>query len=802
MRGFRLKHVLLAVLLLGGTCLQAEEAYAVEWSTHRSGNSNALTVDKNGDIIITGLIQVTGTMYQHNELFIAKYTPDGVLQWSRQSNIALDNEGRSVTVDSGNAIIVAGTIASNASEGAGGKDVFIVKYTPFGDPLWSLRFGTAGDDEGHSVTIDGSDNLYVTGTTDNEFSGQTASGGIDTFIAKITSNGIQGWLKQFGTAGNDEGHSIVIDQNDMLFVTGSTSGNFPGQTNGDGRDIFIAKYSTAGDQSWIRQYDIFQDDAGVAIAVDSGNNLVVTGMATSWGNKEDTIVAKYNNEGVLQWNSYSETVDNDQGTDITVDKDDNILITGYQEGTSCVTVGFSIECTDYVKAYVSKYYSDGTQLWKRTFNTASIDNTYDYGNSIAVDNSGEIFVTGNTTHTFLGIHNAFIAKLSPNSAPVADAGADSSAPIGTLATLNGSASSDPDEDYPLTFAWEFVSVPEGSAAVLTGADTVSPSFTPDYPGDYIARLVVTDAKGKASMPDTVTVNTSNTPPVADAGPDQVVTVVGTTVHLDGSGSYDENGDNLTYHWAIAHRPVNSSAALDDPASAVPTFTADVNGEYHIMLTVTDTWGAAASDEVIVSFDNVVPVADAGDNQAGVVGDTVALDGRGSSDANGDPLTYSWGLSTKPEGSLAAIADPTAAVTGFTPDLEGTYVATLVVNDGIADSAPESAEIVVVSVKDATTGTVIDTINAINDLPEEGFSNLNVGNALTKKLNAVLNMIAEGQYEQALNKLRTDILPKTDGCALYGVPDAQDWIQECEMQEVVYNYVLEIIARLEALIAEQ
>jgi hypothetical protein len=808
MKGFGLNNILPAVLLLGSVCLQAEEAYEVEWSHHGTGTTgNALTVDKNGDLVMTGLKYVTeNTMFPHNELYIAKYTPDGVLQWTRQSDIAINNEGHSVAIDSGNGIIIAGTIASNASEGAGGKDVFIRKYTPYGDLLWNLRFGTAGDDVGYSITVDGSDNLFVTGTTDNAFTGQTTSnGGIDTFIAKITPEGTQSWLKQFGTAGNDEGRSIAIDTNGNLFVTGTTSGNFPGQTDGDGADLFIAKYSAAGDPSWIQQYDISSNDVGEGIAVDSGNNLVVTGTTniTTYGD-EDAFVAKFHNDGGLQWSSHFESSSTEEaGKSVTIDKDDHIVITGHQEGTSCVTDGFSEpECTDYAKAYVTKYNSDGILLWERTFNTGDAS-SYDYGYSIAADSSGDLFVAGHTEFTFLGgLTTAFIAKLSPNIAPGADAGADSSAPIGTSAALNGGASSDPDEDYPLTFAWEFVSVPEGSTAVLAAADTVSPSFTPDYPGDYIVQLVVTDAKGKASAPDSVTVNTYNTPPLADAGSDQAIDTVGSLVALDGTGSYDDNGDALTYNWTIDQKPANSSAMLDDPASMTPSFSADVNGEYHITLTVTDTWGAAAGDEVVVSFDNVVPVADAGDNQAGVIGDAVTLDGSGSNDANGDPLTYSWSLSTKPEGSLAAIADPASAVTGFIPDVEGTYVAALVVNDGIVDSVPESAEIVVVSVKDATTGTVIETIDTINALPEESFSNLNVGNALTNKLNAVLSMIAKGQYEQALSKLQSDILPKTDGCILNGAPDAQDWIQECAMQELVYNYVMETIAGLETLIAEQ
>ena len=72
------------------------------------------------------------------------------------------------------------------------------------------------------------------------------------------------------------------------------------------------------------------------------------------------------------------------------------------------------------------------------------------------------------------------------------------------------------------------------------------------------------------------------------------------------------------------------------------------------------------------------------------------------------------------------------------------------------------------------------------------------NALTNKINGVLTLIDQGQYATALNKLENDILPKTDGCALRGAPDKNDWIKECATQQMVYPFLKQTIELLKGL----
>ena len=188
---------------------------------------------------------------------------------------------------------------------------------------------------------------------------------------------------------------------------------------------------------------------------------------------------------------------------------------------------------------------------------------------------------------------------APNDTPIANAGRDQgSIRPGTLITLNGSASSDPDGD-PLTYSWSFVTRPAGSDAVLAKATTVSPTFTLDLVGDYVVQLVVNDGRVN-SAPDSVIVSTGNVAPVADAGPNQGGLLPGATVILDGSGSFDANGDVITYSWTFLSQPAGSTATLAGPTTVSPTFTVDRDGTYVVQLIVNDGTVNSLPDTVMIT----------------------------------------------------------------------------------------------------------------------------------------------------------------------------------------------------------
>lgn len=164
--------------------------------------------------------------------------------------------------------------------------------------------------------------------------------------------------------------------------------------------------------------------------------------------------------------------------------------------------------------------------------------------------------------------------------------------------------------------------------------------------------------------------------------------VGTAVTLDGSGSTDPDGTTVVYSWRLTAKPPGSRATLNNPTSATPNFTADRSGTYKFSLTVNDgtVTSGVAHVAITATTGNVVPVANAGNDQIAGVGAVFTLDGSGSADPNGDTITsYSWRFQSVPIGSNATLANGNTVNPTFIPDRVGFYVLTLSVNDGHANS---------------------------------------------------------------------------------------------------------------------
>ena len=127
-------------------------------------------------------------------------------------------------------------------------------------------------------------------------------------------------------------------------------------------------------------------------------------------------------------------------------------------------------------------------------------------------------------------------------------------------------------------------------------------------------------------------------------------------------------------------------------SVSPTFVADQAGAYVVQLVVNDGHVDSVPATVTISSGNTKPVANAGPNQTVSLGALVQLDGSGSTDVDGNPLTYKWSLITLPAGSTALLSNVNAVKPTFTADQVGNFVAQLIVNDGFIDSTPSTVTI--------------------------------------------------------------------------------------------------------------
>jgi RHS repeat-associated protein len=321
-------------------------------------------------------------------------------------------------------------------------------------------------------------------------------------------------------------------------------------------------------------------------------------------------------------------------------------------------------------------------------------------------------------------------------APVADPGPDQAVSVGSTVTLNGTASYDLN-GLPLTYQWSFSNIPAGSGAVLSNPTSPTPTFVADVAGPYVAQLTVNNGSFSSLTNDPPLVVTIWATPyslqdvIPNAGPDQTVQV-GSTVQLDASGTTQLAGGQMwEYSWSLWYRPNNTSqwnysatSALSDPYALNPTFVASQPGTYFAQLNL-GWYGGVEGDSqflwytpyfalVKISTVNSQPVANAGSAQNIQGPQTVQLDGTGSTDVDGNALTYSWAILSKPAGSTATLSSPTSPRPTFYADVVGPYVVQLIVNDGTVKSLPTCSWTTA-----SRTATVLITNSALTPLANPG-----------------------------------------------------------------------------------
>ncbi|NER35226.1 MAG: hypothetical protein F6J93_14650, partial [Oscillatoria sp. SIO1A7] len=402
--------------------LEIEKIHETDWirqfGTSENDSSQHLTIDGSGNVYITGY--TTGDLAGANaglwDGIVSKYDNAGNLEWSKQLGTSGIDSFESITTDSSGSLYVTGyTKGSLGGTNAGLYDAFISKYDSDGNLIWLEQFGTNASDRGYGITTDNNGNFYVTGQTNGELGGNNA-GNDDIFLAKYDSSGNQQWSQQVGSSNNDQPYDVTTDSNGNIYITGSTEGDLGG-TNAGSHDIFVAKYESSGNLAWTKQLGTTEEDRSWDITTDSTGKIYITGhtggtLAGSNAGTYDAFISKLDSDGTVIWTEQFGTTQSDVSQSIAIDSSDNVYLTG---GTRGALEGTNAGSSDI---FVRKYDSDGNLKWTEQFGTGGTDSA----SSITTDSTGQnLYLTGFTYGSLEGTNagksDIWIAKLTTDLEP-------------------------------------------------------------------------------------------------------------------------------------------------------------------------------------------------------------------------------------------------------------------------------------------------------------------------------------------------------------------------------------------------
>jgi len=350
------------------------------WVRRYNGPGNSsdwatdIAVDVSGNVYVTGCSFGSGTITDYATI---KYYPNGDTAWVRRYNGPENgpDEALAIAIDNSNNVFVTGNSGAYPD-----RDYVTVKYYANGDIAWVRRYNGSTNYYGGALDIvaDGSGNVYVTG-----------SGGSETYQDYITmkyyTNGDTAWVRRYNGPGNssDWATDIAVDGSGNVYVTGGSVGS------GTYYDYATIKYYSNGDTAWVRRYngpENFSDSAW-AIAVDGSGNVYVTGASDGNGENPDYATIKYYPNGDTAWvrryNGSDDYVAYDCANAIAVDGSGDVYVTGSSIG--------SVTGWDYATI---KYYPDGDTAWVRRYDGPG--HSWDWAYAIAVDGSGNVYVTGSS----------------------------------------------------------------------------------------------------------------------------------------------------------------------------------------------------------------------------------------------------------------------------------------------------------------------------------------------------------------------------------------------------------------------
>ncbi|MBL7922310.1 MAG: T9SS type A sorting domain-containing protein [Bacteroidia bacterium] len=603
--------------------------------------SNDVAVDFSGNVLSTGYFSGivdfdpgagTYTLLPSGlSTYITKLDASGNFVWVKQFIGATSGgAGNALTTDVNGNVYIAGNFESTVDfdpgpgtfnlTSAGNKDIFICKLDANGNFLWAKRIGgnsiSLPGDGVESIKLDTFGNVYTTGyfsgTVDfNPGSGSynlTSIGSSDVYISKLDANGNFLWARTFGSTSGDEGYSIDTDQWNNVYVTGQYRttvdfdaglGTYTLTSNGN-TDVFITKYSSAGNFIWAKAFGGIIADKGSAINIDNTGNVITTGYFTyttdfdpgpatftmnpvSLGAK-DIFVSKLDSAGNFIWaKSMGGNGGDDEGFSVVTDSQRNIYSTGYFNADADFdpsAATYTLNYQSFSEIYISKLDSLGDFVWALLIS----GNNNERSKSMVLDQYESIYTCGYFGGAFGGSVDfdpspatfsiassgsdeaAFIQKLSPPcSAPASPVNvtpvSNQTLCENSTTTLSSTASG--------TISW--FTTPTGTSSIATGSVITFSSPSAGIYTFYVEATTCTVSAIRTAI--TITVHPTPT----------LTTITSNTIICAGESATLIVSGGDTYLWAPTVS--NNSIAIVSP-STTTIYTVNASNNFNCNSTIT------------------------------------------------------------------------------------------------------------------------------------------------------------------------------------------------------------------------
>jgi hypothetical protein len=399
---------IVAAIMIFGACQPYEEwAMRYDGPTHFIDQSYSLGTDASGNVYVTGL---SWGIAADSDIVTIKYDNGGDKVWE----VVYDGPAHSSELNPQLAVDSAGNVYLAATTN---YDIVTMKYDTDGNQIWARIYGddiVAGQEErAYEMTIDGDGNVYVVGKTE----AYTFS---DYLTLKYDNNGILKWVAKYDGPlhKEDTARDIAVDAAGNVYVTGGSAMRMVDCLDIWGEpsscvdtDWATVKYDSDGNQVWVKTFNgpVDGPDSGMGVAVDSSENVVVTGMGyMRFGlpdpgypdHDEDIFTIKYDGlTGNEIWIAqYSGPIDSlDRARDILVDANSNVFVVGLStkemvmDVDDPVNLHYRWDC-DYLAI---KYYDNGpgyTEEWVTMHD--GLGHNYDEAIDAALDVFGNVYLTG------------------------------------------------------------------------------------------------------------------------------------------------------------------------------------------------------------------------------------------------------------------------------------------------------------------------------------------------------------------------------------------------------------------------